>query len=98
MIVFYICIRTNICLLKKRVRYFCPVLTKSNHYTTAALGRINRWTDIMDMKMEFLKMLFQFSVHTRSTKAWSLRCNGLVIENRLGGSSSCVRAQDNSCL
>jgi len=84
---------------EKRVRYFCPVLTKSNHCTNATLGRINRWTDIKDMKMEFLKVLFQFSVRTRSMKAWSVMCNDLVIENRLGGSSSSfVRARDNSCL
>ena len=31
---------------EKRVRYFYPVLTKSNHYTNVALGRINKWTDI----------------------------------------------------
>ena len=83
---------------EKRVRYFCPVLTKSNHYTNAILGRINGWTDIKDMKREFLKMLFQFSVRTRSMKAWSVRCIGLVIENRLGGSTSFVCAHDNSCL
>jgi hypothetical protein len=34
---------------EKRVRYFCPVLTKSNHYTNATLGWINRWTDVKDM-------------------------------------------------
>lgn len=51
---------------EKRVRYFCPVLTKSNHCTNATLGRINKWTDINDTKTEFLKMLFQFSVRTWS--------------------------------
>jgi len=53
---------------------------------------------VKDMKTEFLNMLFQFSVCTRSIKAWSMRCTGLVIGNRLGGSSSFVRAHDNSCL
>jgi hypothetical protein len=82
----------------KSVLYFCPVLTKSNHYTNSTPGWINRWTDIKDMKTEFLKMLFQFCVRTRSIKAWSVRCKDLVVENRLGGSSSFVRVHDNSCL
>jgi len=45
---------------EKRVRYFCSVLTKSNHSTNARLRRINMWTDIQVWRRNFWKCYFNF--------------------------------------